>query len=92
MTGQGTCQAGDDVCINFEHVCTGSGGGECYCWTSMSDETRCGLSRPISDTEDLCETDVQCAALFPDTPGVFCVKDTGDNCIRGGNCFAPCPL
>lgn len=58
----------------------------------MSDETRCGFRRPLHDGHDICRTDEQCAALFPEIPGVFCKKDTGEGCPEGGACFAPCPL
>jgi hypothetical protein len=86
VTGQGTCQAGQDVCIDITDEC---GGGDCYCYTSMSNETRCGFKLSLTDCL-ACSSDTECAAFFPDIPGVFCVLDTGENCVCGGVCYAPC--
>ena len=86
VTGQGTCQASQDVCIDLDDEC---GGGNCYCYTSMSNETRCGLKLSLTDCLT-CSSDTECAAFFPEIPGVFCVQDTGDNCVCGGVCYAPC--
>jgi hypothetical protein len=91
VVGQGTCDPGQDICVNFEHTCGNAGGGECYCRTSMSNLTRCGQSHEIND-EQFCASDAECALFFPDTPGAFCAQASGQNCPGGvGLCYAPCP-
>jgi hypothetical protein len=91
VTGQGTCDPGQDICVSFEHTCGNALGSECFCRTSMSNQTRCGQSHEIDD-EHFCASDAECALFFPDTPGAFCAQASGQNCPGGvGLCYAPCP-
>jgi hypothetical protein len=90
VMGTGTCQAGDDICTDAAALCGGR--DDCYCYTSMAGQTRCGRKMHLFSDCDLCTNDTQCAALFPDIPGVFCFADSGDTCECGGRCVAPCPL
>jgi hypothetical protein len=88
VTGQGTCESGQDICDDFSHRC--DIGSNCYCWTSTSNQTRCGYFNTLSN-DDQCVNDNECAALFPDVPGVFCVVSSGPLCTGvGGFCYAPC--
>jgi hypothetical protein len=92
VLGQGTCATGDDICVNREHTCN-PGAQDCFCWTSMSNQTRCGSMRPLlNSNEGYCSDDNQCAVLFPNAPGAFCVKSAGGNCTgqAAGYCYGPC--
>jgi hypothetical protein len=63
------CPAGEDLClIAFPQLC---GGDSCYCNTGSS-ATICGdLSDSVcSETEDLCDVDVDCATVTG--PGSVC--------------------
>jgi hypothetical protein len=85
VTGQGTCPTGEDFCTGE----TGKCGTNCVCWTTRTNETRCGENISLSGC-DTCVSDATCAAAFPNVPGVFCVQDTGTNCSCGNFCAAPC--
>jgi hypothetical protein len=89
VIGQGTCETGQDICDSADHLC--NIGDDCVCWTSTSNQTRCGQTFPIFDAVGICASDADCALRFPDTPGVFCVIPTGELCTgTGGTCHAPC--
>jgi hypothetical protein len=90
VIGQGTCNFGDDICTDSAHTCSESGsGGECYCYTSMSDATRCGSAGTLDG--QACSSDFQCEVLYPDVPGAFCAKNTGPRCVQDdGICVGPC--
>lgn len=89
VIGQGTCQTGQDICDDFDHIC--DIGNDCVCWTSTSNQTRCGQFRPIINVTGFCASDDDCALRFPDILGAFCVNPTGELCTgAGGACHAPC--
>jgi hypothetical protein len=89
VIGQGTCQTGHDICDDPDHTC--DIGSDCVCWTSTSNQTRCGQLRPIINVAGFCASDDDCALRFPDVPGAFCVNSTGELCTgAGGACHAPC--
>ena len=89
VIGQGTCDTGQDICVNAEDTCAIS--DDCMCWTSTSNQTRCGELHALSNETGLCTTDDDCAELFSNVPGAFCVSSTGDRCPgEGGFCYAPC--
>jgi hypothetical protein len=89
ITVQGTCAPGADLCVDgldsFESLC---GGGDCFCYTTMGFQTRCGGGAVTGC--NTCTSDAQCAALHPEIPGIFCRQDTGEQCPCGGVCVAPC--
>ena len=89
VVGQGTCEAGQDICVDAEHTC--NVGADCVCWTSTSNQTRCGQFHPLINVTGFCASDDDCALRFPDVPGAFCVNPTGERCTgAGGACHAPC--
>ena len=90
VTGQGTCPPGADICNGFTTGCSTSD-HECACWTTVSNQTRCGFLHPLVREGALCTNDNQCSVLFPEIPGVFCTKSTTGTCNPGGFCVAPCP-
>jgi hypothetical protein len=68
VTGQGNCPAGANSCLSGDIPC----GNGCYCFQSMSGETR---FRPAGATTcNECSADAHCAHLGP---GSFCAKDAG---------------
>jgi hypothetical protein len=87
VTGQGTCQGGDDVCSDSSQP--RCGGGDCFCWATMSNGTRCGLMSSITGC-GACTSDADCAARFPSSLGVFCIQGSGSLCECGGACVLPC--
>lgn len=91
VTGQGTCLSGANFCANGNSLCSG---GDCQCYTTMDNETRCGISTD-NQTCGRCINDAQCAAIYPGIPGVFCANQTQANCGCSpglpGVCMAPCP-
>lgn len=94
LTGQGNCLSGADSCFGVSFACNVS--ATCVCFQSTEGETRCGQPKfPETDCGN-CTSSAQCAADFPDTPGIFCAFDTigptGCGCKAGqGACVAPCP-
>lgn len=90
VTGQGTCPSGANWCANAGSLCSG---GDCMCFQTMDNQTRCGMSLD-DQTCGRCVVDSQCAALYPDIPGVFCANSTQANCGCSpglpGVCHAPC--
>jgi hypothetical protein len=90
VTWRGTCQAGEDICTDLTHTCAG---GDCLCVTSMSNQTRCAHPGGLADffTCDECNSDADCAELYPGVLGAFCIQDTGSACPCSGACYAPCP-
>lgn len=95
VVGQGTCLAGADICnvASGTEVCGPSGGTGCVCYMSTSGQTRCGGGAEIPVACGVCLSDADCAAMYPQTPGVFCVQSAGIGCACGGStfCSAPCP-
>lgn len=83
VTGQGTCPSGSDSCTFADAICN----RDCRCFQSTEGETRCGAS--ISGDCGNCQSTADCVALYPDTPGVFCIK-SGPNCCPS-SCQRPCP-
>lgn len=94
VTGQGTCFAGADIC-NVQsplEVC-GQPRTDCACFTSTTDQTRCGGGDAIDAVCGDCLSDADCAGKYPGVPGAFCVQVTGTGCVCPGStfCSAPCP-
>jgi hypothetical protein len=103
VVGQGTCPPGGSTCLS------NSGGGDCWlqaqeisdncqCEISTEGETRCADGIGIDERAvcGQCASSAECAAAYPDIPGVFCVRASGaanDCCSPGtrGFCMAPCP-
>jgi hypothetical protein len=93
VTGQGTCQAGANICdgVNPEHAC-GQPRTDCVCLTSTANQTRCG-GNGISGACGECFSDADCTRKHPGFPGAFCVQSVGGGCRCPGStfCMAPCP-
>ena len=95
VTGQGTCNAGDDACLGIgDPFCfDASGNHQCICNTRLQGGTRCGVFGNASGC-DQCQTDADCTALgFPQ--GSSCVQDFGGTCVacqnnNKGICLLPC--
>jgi hypothetical protein len=95
LTGQGTCASGADSCLVATISCNQR--SNCSCYQSAEGTTRCGEPRiPITACGN-CTSSAQCAASFPNDPGVFCAIDIGGQangcgCSAGeGTCVPPCP-
>jgi hypothetical protein len=103
VVGQGTCPPGGSTCLS------NAGGGDCWlqaqeisdncqCEISTEGETRCadGFAPDGSTGCGECGSSPECERLYPDIPGVFCVRVSGaanDCCSPGtrGVCMVPCP-
>jgi hypothetical protein len=92
VTGQGSCAAGDNFCLDSNKSCNGS----CRCRISTEGDTRCSGIAPGGGTDcGECAQSSDCAVLYPAIPGVFCMQG-GLGCCNGtapaGLCHAPCPV
>ena len=93
---RGTCPAGADTCMT-DGVLNCNDRRSCACFVSTEGETRCALNVGDGDLGvcGRCRSSAECAAAFPDVPGVFCVRTAGTlGCCDGdgaGFCLAPCP-
>lgn len=93
VVGQGSCHAGADSCTVSVLRC-GPLDPACFCFQNTIGEVRCGEGDTLDPVNSCgeCVNDGDCAALYPDVPGVFCTKG-GDSCPCGGFTFCqrPCP-
>jgi hypothetical protein len=91
VAGQGTCAAGDDFCSNTSKTCNGR--QDCGCRITTEGDTRCG-GNAATGTCGECSSSAQCATMYPNVLGVFCLKG-GTGCCNStapnGLCAAPCP-
>jgi hypothetical protein len=89
LVGIGTCEVGDDFCLNAQDKCNDF--DTCECHVSFTGETRCASFPEEGFTCKECTTDAECAERGP---GAFCAKTTGNSgchCIIGqGFCLVPC--
>jgi hypothetical protein len=91
VTGQGACPSGANVCDGNLSICNNN--SQCGCFESTLNTTRCGKVVP-SPVCGQCSADADCALIFPDIAGVFCMKVGSGSCpcSPGQNqCAAPCP-
>jgi hypothetical protein len=93
VVGQGSCPAGTDSC-SLDVLRCGPLDPRCFCFQNTVGEVRCGEGDTLDPVNPCgeCVNDGDCAALYPDDPGVFCTKG-GDNCPCAGFTFCqrPCP-
>ena len=95
VTLQGTCPTGRNLCTDLGTAeCNGN--RFCSCFVSTEGDTRCAHNDGSDGTGscEQCRSTADCATLFPDIPGVFCVLTTGTACCGGdpfGFCLGPCP-
>lgn len=92
VVGQGTCPAGGNACAGAASC--GPLGPGCQCFQSKNPvRTRCGTNDILGNVCSACVSDADCAAAYPNIPGVFCGNSTGGNCscaANSGFCMAPC--
>lgn len=92
VTGRGSCQEGADTCPtvvgNPQINCNAR--VDCFCFQSMSGDTRCGQFIPPASECGECEQDDDCESTYG--LGTFCVAGSQPSCcVNGGNiCAAPC--
>ena len=103
VVGQGTCPSGADTCAaGSEYVACALQAQaveeNCQCLTSTEGQTRCADSVAIDEKVNCgqCGSSDQCKKIYPDIPGVFCIKVSGEGnacCApdKRGYCVAPCP-
>ena len=93
VVGQGSCPAGANSCTADVTRC-GPIDPHCFCFQNTIGEVRCGEGETLDPVNPCgeCVNDGDCAALYPDVPGVFCTKG-GSNCPCVGFTFCqrPCP-
>jgi hypothetical protein len=87
VIGQGTCPAQADHCVDVVHCPLDNSPTNCVCMRTTSGAIRCGANEVLGS--DPCETDADCAQLFPQVPGVFCIQG-GGSCPIPSVCQAPC--
>jgi hypothetical protein len=91
VAGQGTCAAGADYCASTSKTCNGR--QDCGCRITTEGDTRCGGNGAGGSCGE-CSSSAQCATMYPNVLGVFCLKG-GPHCCSGtapnGVCVAPCP-
>lgn len=95
FVGQGTCPAGDNICLASTARCDPPG-GPCVCFRTTAGETRCGddLTHPFSPCGS-CASDADCVERFPHLPGIFCAEGGSlcgsCNTTELSFCRLPCP-
>jgi hypothetical protein len=98
VVGQGTCPTGAHACVDTA-ACAPPGQEvpeNCQCYVSTEGQTRCASgfidTGPPSDCGQCASSD-ECKKLYPDVPGIFCVKVANTGCCdtKRGYCAAPCP-
>lgn len=91
LVNQGMCAAGANICTTATAFC----GDECACRQGKSSgQTRCAAIQTLSTACNSCNNDGECAASFPNVPGVFCAAGGSPNCscpATSGVCVRPCP-
>ena len=95
VTGQGTCEVGDDACAGTGDPFCQDASGEhtCICLTALEGGPRCGVYSGIGADCGSCQTDADCIALgLP--PGSSCVDSSVGTCAcseaEKGTCIVPC--
>jgi hypothetical protein len=93
VVGQGSCPGGANSCTSAVTRC-GPIGLDCSCFQNTVGEVRCGEGETLDPVNACgeCVNDGDCAARYPEIPGVFCTRG-GDNCPCSGFTFCqrPCP-